>query len=175
MSYRKNSDVHVCEHPASADLNRRLAADFARYVDAPDVRKTHFFAGRYENIYLDIEHVPALVEVYDLVESTAREILALPADTALRVGGWFNQMGPGQYTLPHRHDDDDELLSAVYYVQVPPDSGALVIQEPPFSTRVEPRAGMLVLFPPHVQHEVTENQSQEQRLSIGMNIGPATS
>lgn len=175
MSHRSNSDVHICELPAGESLNERIAADFARLQDAPEVRKSHYFAGRYENIYIGVDRIPALAEVYALAETSARAILGLAADTPLRVGGWFNQMGPGQVTLPHRHDDDDELLSAVYYVQVPENAGALVIQEPPFTTRVEPQAGMLVLFPSDVQHEVTENRSQQQRLSIGINIGPGQS
>jgi hypothetical protein len=89
----------------------------------------------------------------------------------LAVGFWFNEMGPGHRTLPHRHDDDDELASAVYYLQVPEHSGELILRQGSVVTRVPPKAGMFVFFAPHVEHEVGENRSKETRLSIAMNFG----
>lgn len=173
MQYRKNSPIHIHILNDSTDLNRALAQGVVRHADAPGVRKTHFFDGRYENLYIGTDRIPELATVFAAAEAAARYILSLPADLPLRCGGWFNCMGPGHATLPHRHDDDDELLSAVYYVQVPADSGELVISEPPFHTRVEPREGMFAFFPPDALHEVTVNRSRETRISIGINIGPA--
>jgi hypothetical protein len=173
MQHRTNSPLHIHFLDHSAKLNRALVAGVARHAGDPDVRKTHFFNGRYENLYIDSGRVPALATVLSAAADLARDLLGLPATASLRCGGWFNRMGPGHVTLPHRHDDDDEWLSAVYYVQVPPDSGALVLMEPPIQTRVEPREGMFAFFPPTVLHEVTQNRSTAERLSIGINIGPA--
>ena len=172
MQYRSNTSVYIHDLQDCEGLNRALAAGVARYADHPATRRTHFFNGRYENLYIDIAHVPELGQVFDSAREVARRLLGLPADAPLRCGGWFNRMGPGQVTLPHRHDDDDERLSAVYYVQVPADSGALELIEPSIRTRVEPRAGRFVFFPPSVLHEVTENRGAAERLSIGINIGP---
>lgn len=173
MQHRTNSSLHVHFLDDSTGLNRALAAGVARHAEDPDVRKTHFFDGRHENLYIDSERIPELATVLNTARELARGLLGLPSTDRLRCGGWFNRMGPGHVTLPHRHDDDDELLSAVYYVQVPRDSGQLVLLEPPIHTRVEPREGMFVFFPPSVLHEVTENRSATERLSIGINIGPA--
>jgi hypothetical protein len=82
-------------------------------------------------------------------------------------------MEPGHVTLPHHHEEDDELVSGVYYVQVPTDSGDLVLGEGAASCRLAPRPGMLVFFPPTLVHEVTRNNSAGVRLSVAMNFGPA--
>ena len=89
----------------------------------------------------------------------------------LSVGFWFNEMPPGYRTLPHTHDDYDELLSGVYYVTVPPRSGNLVIEGGGKPLVVEPEAGKMVFFPPDRPHEVERNESAQIRLSIGMNFG----
>jgi hypothetical protein len=170
--HRTNSPLHIRFLDDSAELNAALAAGVTRHAEDPEVRKSHFFNGRYENLYIDSRRIPALATVLTAAADLARDVLGLPAATPLRCGGWFNRMGPGQVTLPHRHDDDDELLSAVYYVRVPEHSGELVLLEAPVHTRVEPREGMFVFFPPSVLHEVTENRSGAERLSIGINIGP---
>lgn len=172
MQYRTNAPLHLHQLDDSATLNHALAAGVARHADDPAVRKSHFFQGRYENLYIGRDLVPELGRVLDAATAVARQLLGLPASAPLRCGGWFNRMAPGQVTLPHRHDDDGELLSAVYYVRVPAESGELVLHEPPIHTRVEPREGLFVFFPPTLLHEVTENRSAGERLSIGINIGP---
>ncbi len=96
-----------------------------------------------------------------------------PSD--LKLGWWFNLMQSNQRTLPHRHDDDDELLSAVYYVRVPPRSGNLVLHQAGTTTEVMPVEGNFIFFRPQALHEVTRNLSKHSRLSIGMNFGPRVS
>ena len=90
---------------------------------------------------------------------------------SLRAGCWFTTIAPGDVTLPHCHDEEDELLSAAYYVDVPARSGDLLIQDGQRHVTVTPRAGMFVFFLPGVMHEVTENRSGQMRLSLGINFG----
>ena len=80
-------------------------------------------------------------------------------------------MPPGAITTKHSHDDDDELLSCVYYVAVPDNSGDLIIHTDNENLRINPEEGMFVFFKPDVMHEVTENLSSESRLSIAINFG----
>ena len=85
-------------------------------------------------------------------------------------------MPPGSSTLIHSHDDYDELLSAVYYVSVPANSGNLIIYNISESNdeekiEIEPHAGEFIFFKPTIRHEVTKNLSSEHRLSIGINFG----
>ena len=115
-----------------------------------------------------MEQVPELGDLFDEACSHARRILGIDD---LQAGCWFNFMPPGAVTTVHSHDDDDELLSGVYYVSVPEDSGQLIIHENNEQYAITPQQGMFVFFPPDVVHEVSENMSTQQRLSIAINFG----
>ena len=95
-----------------------------------------------------------------------------PREKRLRYGLWFNYMPPGAITTLHNHDNEDELLSAVYYVTAPDKSGELVMKASPVSIRIEPSPGLMVFFPPDLPHAVETNQSGEERLSVAFNFGP---
>jgi uncharacterized RmlC-like cupin family protein len=157
--------------PNPVDLNQALMSGYLRHVEDGSTRRTHQLEGRYENIYIGRDKIPQLGQVLSRAIDSAAIILKQNINV-LRGGLWFNAMPPGSRTLKHAHDDDDELLSAVYYVSVPDDSGHLILHSGNFSTHVAPVAGMFVFFPPDIQHEVTENRSNEMRLSLGINIGP---
>lgn len=169
----RSAHIHLAYLANHGPNDEAILKDFRRHADDPGVRRSHYFEGRYENLYLDCERIPALALVLEQARRLAAAILGL-SDRLPKVGFWLNHMAPGQVTLPHRHDDDDELLSGVYYVRVPAGSGELLLRDPPLLTRVSPQAGMYVLFPPTVLHEVSRNQSDAARLSIGMNFGPPT-
>lgn len=81
---------------------------------------------------------------------------------------------PGRAAIDHlhSHDDNDELLSGVYYVAAPPGSGRLLIHAGGPRLAVVPEPGLFVFFPPEIPHEVEVNESQGQRLSLAMNFGP---
>ncbi|WP_297528950.1 2OG-Fe(II) oxygenase [Thiohalobacter sp.] len=162
------SACRLVELPGHVAVNRALLAGFLAARDAPDLRRSHWLEGRYENLYVPRQRLPAIEAVLALAVRETQALLGI--DFPLRAGFWFNAMEPGQRTLPHTHDDDDELMSAVYYVQVSPGSGDLLLGDPP--ARIEPRAGRMVLFPPDLPHEVTVNRSDRLRLSIGINVGP---
>jgi hypothetical protein len=151
-------------------INTRLIADFLEHYLDDNVKRTHLFNGRYENIYLGEHQIRQLSNVLE----HAKQLAAAITDVEnIRAGYWFNYMLPGAVTTLHRHDDDDELLSAVYYVSVPENSGNLVLHQAEDVLEVTPEAGMFVFFPPDVAHEVTQNYSERARLSIGFNFGPA--
>jgi len=153
-------------------LNQQLLDGLNNFIDNESTRKSHHFFGRYENIYISSENIPALNSVISEVKNLSSEILNRPAEQ-LKAGLWFNVMNPGDKTTRHQHDDDDELLSAVYYVQVAENSGTLQIGKNAVSTEVTPEEGMFVFFSPNMPHEVTENMSDQCRISLGINIGPA--
>ncbi len=171
MSLYRHTPIHTAFLPDAADLNARICAGFRRHRDDADVRRNHLLEGRYENIYVGSDRVPELSRVLNHALALAREILDEPAQP-LRIGCWFNDMPPGSATLPHTHDDDDELLSATYYLQVPPGSGDLILSDRCARTVITPAEGMFVFFDPAVLHEVTHNTSNAHRLSLGINIGP---
>ena len=151
------------------EANRILTKGFYQCNQLPDIKRTHLFDGRYENIYLDNNHIP---ELDRLIEEAIIHASKLINTRQIQAGYWFNYMPPGSVTTAHSHDDDDELLSAVYYISVPPDSGDLMIHCAKKTITIKPEAGMFVFFKPNVIHEVTENKSEADRLSIGFNFGP---
>ena len=85
-------------------------------------------------------------------------------------------MAPGITTrgsqVSRTRDDADELLSGVYYIDVPPDSGNLVLMDGIRREEIQSREGMFVFFAPELLYEATRYESGRPRLSIGFNIGP---
>lgn len=96
--------------------------------------------------------------------------------------GWANVNPPGTVNAVHIHPKS--ILSGVFYVAAPEDSGNLRLHDPRpaalmtgdlpdyVSSPVEipPKPGMLLLFPAWLPHEVLENRSQEDRISIAFNV-----
>ena len=166
MSHDK---VSVRELPNYVTSNAAIIQQFNQYRETDAVRRSHYFEGRYENMYLDLSKVPAMQTVMDRAQDFARQILNTTHQ--LKSGFWFNLMLPGQVTQLHSHDDDDECLSAVYYIDTPKDCGDLLLNIESEVIKITPQAGQFVFFPPDVPHEVTENKSNYERLSVGMNFG----
>lgn len=103
---------------------------------------------------------------------------------------WININGKGAYNVEHDHPQAH--LSGVYYVRCPKNSGVIVFENP-FSFKafdelssynegfvqrnaqhkaiyVQPKDGLLLIFPAHLRHQVLENNSDEERISISFNL-----
>ena len=148
-------------------FNQDLVAQYLAAKDLPEVKKTHYFNGRFENIYLDEDQVPALSELRADARARAARILGRPVR---KMGCWFNAMGAGNETTLHSHDDDDEVLSGVYYARVPENSGNLIIHQGGQPVEHTPQAGQWVFFSSRTPHAVSLNHSEELRLSIAFNF-----
>ena len=164
--------IEAVQHPQPDALNARLASAFAGLDDADFDRRTHFIDGRFENLYVPADRLSGADELLRFVIEQAHARLETNAP-ALRCGFWINAMRPGQRTSRHNHDENDELLSAVYYVTAPKGSGDILFHDQPFQIRVTPRPGLLLLFPPSLLHSVEANRSDQLRLSVAFNLGPA--
>lgn len=166
-----NARLHGSMLPSAEGVNRDLLNAFATLSEEDFTRRTHFFDGRFENLYLERDRMPGLLTVLGRAEACARQILKHNS-RPIRSGFWLNVQGPGQSTSEHNHDELDELLSGVYYVKVPERSGDLVLRDGHFRVHVTPVPGMFLFFPPSLSHRVETNRSTEQRLSIAFNFGP---
>jgi len=164
--------IYFAELADASIINPALIAAFKREKDEQDIKRTHMFAGRFENIYIPRQRLPELVPLIDFVEAAAKQVLGR---SPLRHGFWFNEMHPGHSTTLHSHEEEDELLSAVYYLECPDNSGRLVLHDDEAELVVTPRPGLLVLFPPDLPHRVEKNASPGTRLSVAFNFGPANS
>lgn len=99
---------------------------------------------------------------------------------------WANINGRGDSNDMHNHAASH--WSGVYYVQVPEKAGELCLFDPrpninmtnsgnqfldifqQSPERIEPRVGTMVIFPSWLQHSVSAQQSDEERISIAFNL-----
>ena len=106
------------------------------------------------------------------------------------IDAWANINGPNCYNIKHDHPTSN--LSGVLWIKCPKECGNIVFESPvEFQTYTEiksyteefknsnnyfhtyyflPTEGRMLLFPSHLQHEVFENKSNEDRISVSFNI-----
>ncbi|MBL7003316.1 MAG: hypothetical protein ISR69_04760 [Gammaproteobacteria bacterium] len=167
---------HSLYHRVSSPTKQQRCEQIQQYFydalnnDSKVLEKTHFFNGRYENIYFKDPDFQAMNALVTEVKNHVAEVLSCSAKE-ISMDFWFNDMPPGHVTDWHRHDVMDEKLSGVFYVKVPQNSGDLLIEEGTEIERIKPKENDFVFFKPDQNHYVERNKSDESRLSIGMNFG----
>lgn len=166
-----SAPVHGSTLPDAQRVNQRILAAFADLSEDDFSRRTHYFGDRYENLYLERDRIPELGTILRQADACAQEILNW-GNAPLRYGFWFNAQSPGQSTSEHTHEELDELLSGVYYLTVPENSGDIVLRDGRLTTRLTPTPGMFLFFPPGLSHRVETNRSEALRLSLAFNFGP---
>ncbi len=110
--------------------------------------------------------------------------------TEMRASAWININGPGAYNILHSHPNSH--LSGVMWIKAPKDCGVISFDNPNghqtyteinsynqefndqffihHSYWLPPIEGRMIIFPSHLQHEVKENNSNEDRISVSFNI-----
>ena len=101
---------------------------------------------------------------------------------------WINVYRSGDYQEPHDHVDQTTCLSYTYFYKVPKDTGKFIFTNPiknfrhlsgitnkyfnVVNTTFTPKVkeGDILIFPNWVEHQVTENKSKEDRITISGNI-----
>ena len=170
----KQDNYYFSDLDGCSSVNKDLCAALRRHFVSGTLRGTHYFEGRYENLYLDRDAVPAVEPILRFAATCAALVLRRP-QRHLRCGFWFNRMMSGDVTGRHAHDDDQELISGVYYVNAPPGSGRLVLDVPHGPpVYIDPLPGRLLLFAPDAAHQVERGVFTGTRISIGMNFGAQT-
>jgi uncharacterized protein (TIGR02466 family) len=93
---------------------------------------------------------------------------------------WFTNTIPGEYTRTHNHSYSD--ISGVYYLKTNQRDGDLTFLSPNpclsltlfaklgDTVSYKPENGKIVLFPGWLYHSVTENDTDENRISVSFNI-----
>jgi len=133
-----------------------------------------------------------LEELEAHVLATAKEYLEktlkLPPRRIEVERAWINVFEPGSQENQHSHDGS--LLSCSYYVEAPEDCGCIVFPDPISARRsyreftrtfgqellnrreiaVDPRPGMLVMFESWMPHYIQCNKSNQNRISIAINL-----
>ena len=97
---------------------------------------------------------------------------------------WFNINHKGSYNTSHNHPLS--FFSAVLYIKVPENSGAIVFKRPDMlkdyilphintpknfcSWTINPEENLLIIFPSYLYHHVDPNMSNEERISVAFNF-----
>ncbi len=169
---RQDPPLHLGELQAHESLTRAAIAGFDREFGGPHMRQSHHELGRYENTWIARGALPELEPLFAAIRLAAVEILQRDR---LRMAFWFNVMQPGDRTARHNHEEGNELLSGVYYLEAPPDCGDLLLYPPGDVRPIRPEVGKAVFFAPRLPHAVETNRSDQRRLSVAFNFGPAES
>lgn len=186
--------IHRIPNPAALneDLkNLVLAAE----LQSPSTRHSNIGGWRSSNQLLDSndsaftalrEHIQNAV--LQLIKATAGE---MGFTGYLKINGWANVLRRGNYNTLHNHPDSS--WSGVYYVDsgsVTTDdslSGILELIDPrphvemvttpgnPFGMplRIQPEAGLMILFPSWLNHHVHPYTGDDARISIAFNVPTA--
>ena len=130
----------------------------------------------------------------DVIHTTILDVLksfpVIKNTTQMVTTAWINVNFPGAYNIRHSHPESN--LSGVLWVKCPKDSGKIeFFNSKNFETYTEinsyikefkdrnlihevywfePREGRMIIFPSYLEHQVTENKSSEDRISISFNI-----
>jgi uncharacterized protein (TIGR02466 family) len=109
-----------------------------------------------------------------------------------RLHSWITRHNRGDFHPWHQ--DPNTLLSAIYYIKAPENGGKLCfrkdlnycnlfpnVMEMKYHTKtafnnrewsLTPTDGTLVVFPAHIEHQVTENLSDEERFALVIDYWP---
>jgi uncharacterized protein (TIGR02466 family) len=118
------------------------------------------------------------------------QLIPQRADKKLKsfdIQAWVNVNSQHHWNDIHTHNDDGVLISGIYYVSTPKNSGNIRFYDPrlikginPYDryyyqgtgnyVSFEPRERKMLFFPPWLPHMVEPNISNEERISIAFNI-----
>ena len=143
------------------------------------IEYSHKIRGRWENHYLGLEYVPEIKAVLSFACKVAIDLTPQSVIVPHKALGfsmdeyWFNIAKPGESTGWHDHKEKAEL-SGVYYLAVPHRSGDIKFRRNLKSGSEEfsasSKSGKLILFDSKLEHSVTENNSDSNRISLAFNL-----
>jgi len=140
---------------------------------------SHKINGRWENQYLSIDLVPQIKKILHFACKEGEKIIGKPLVVPYKEMGlpmdefWFNITRPGESTGWHDHKNRS-VLSGVYYLKVPDNAGDIIFRKRDKDKIVEwnirSETGKLILFHSNIEHSVTINESNHDRISIAFNL-----
>ena len=156
------------------------------------LEEAHIIKNAYESVNLSNEggyHSPIFVgtkfkELRDVVQEFSDNLLEKKGLglSVTNIEYWCNINKCYNYNVMHSHGRAD--LIGIYYIQLPPGSGNLVIMRNDGSQYsdlyenradmleyiIEPEVGRLYVLPGHLWHYVTGSSSVKDRVSVSFNI-----
>ncbi len=187
--YHFPTPVYIQEVPNAVELNHHLEKHVLQWNknDPKGVAKTNVNGWHSTtDMNLKEEYNPLTKELFAMqYKIYTKEYL-----TQKPVLGnmWANINYPGGFNRPHLHPN--ALFSGVYWIKAPENSGKLMLYEPRPGVHTTmpnrkkgklppqlwreihytPKAGMMVMFPAWLWHEVRPNESNDIRISVSFNF-----
>ena len=135
-----------------------------------------------------IQEIPNAIELNHYLEKNILQWQKQDPKGVNKTNMWANINYPGGFNRPHLHPNS--LFSGVYWIKAPEKSGDLMLYEPrpgvhtTMPNRKEgklppelwreihykPQAGVAIMFPSWLWHEVKHNESNDTRISVSFNF-----
>jgi uncharacterized protein (TIGR02466 family) len=187
--YHFPTPIYIKEIPNAGELNHHLEKNILQWQkdDPKGVSKTNV-NGWHSTTDMNKKHEydPLSKELFAMQEEIFEKeyLTQKPALGNM----WANINYPGGFNRPHLHPN--ALFSGVYWIKAPEKSGKLMLYEPRPGVHTTmpnrkkgklppqlwreihytPKAGMMVMFPAWLWHEVRPNQSNDIRISVSFNF-----
>ena len=135
--------------------------------------------GRWENIYVPLSIIPQIKPILQFAIQSVNKIsprsVIIPYSELgfYRDEFWFNIAKPGESTGWHDHKDN-AVLSGVYYLSVPQNSGNIQFRKKAKDGSqewsVNSKEGKMIIFDSKIEHSVPINKSNKNRISLAFNL-----
>jgi len=187
--YHFPTPIYIKEIPNAVELNHYLEKQILRWnkEDPKGYNRTNI-NGWHSTTDMNKkkEYNPLMQELFAMqYEIFKKEFLTLKPVLG---NMWANINYPSGYNRPHLHPNS--LFSGVYWIKAPENSGSLMLYDPRPGVHTtmpdrkkgklpsavwrevhyKPRAGMIIMFPAWLWHEVQPNRSQDIRISVSFNF-----
>lgn len=161
------------------DLEKIEKACYAHKKDNPCIHKSNIGGYQGENFICE--------ELYDEIKNSIPKVDSKPIHN-IKIYMWLNINKKNNRNAMHHHSPyNGVIMSGVYYVKCPKNCGDIEFYDPRLYVTTaldmqyyndgnvywsfEPKENMMMIFPSWLHHAVSQNKSDEDRISIGFNIG----
>lgn len=165
---------------------RNDIAKLARYEQGLNDSNGYIYP-KNEQLFNRKEFLEMKIEVKKHVDKFMREVLQYDYDDSFFACSWYNINKPGSHH--HRHYHPNSIVSGVVFITNPENGGHLLFNSPHqrdimlsqkknsagthFADGIfspDQREGCIALFPSWLEHAVSKNMSDEDRLTIAFNV-----
>ncbi len=175
------ASLHHLIYPFQPDFSENFRYQILTHLtkNISQLKRSHRINGRWENLYLDPDHIPEVKQVFSAAAKYAKDITEKPLIVPHKGLGfpinefWFNVAKPGEKTGWHDHKKN-AVISGVYYLDIHDNSGDIhfrsKVKEKWNEWSLKPETGKMILFDSKLEHSVSENKSCHPRISLAFNF-----
>ena len=174
----------VLWHDAPQEVATRIQADFLSKEDAikstlqNNVWGDNITSSFEEGVIFDFVSHFNLYELGELIDTAVHQLATSfnIHKKLIRNESWVNYQNKYQYQNIHTHGGN--VVSTCYYIQATNEDGAFRIHPPKAgmgmwnisgTTTYQPRTGLVLAFPSTMDHSVSQNLTDNTRISISCN------